>query len=214
VDESIRIILEYKVRNIFCLSFILITLLALLTGCTQDIPTINCADPDVSSCYVKHATESVGIIRDNINIWSRILLIGQILVFIFGLLSTIMIALQGDKNKYWTRPIGLISTALVTGLTSALVSFHVTANIDKLIDIYSGITSSTNTLAINLSSMYAEGDPNEIQSKFKSDKNYQAEYWKIVGQYVSSFNKNRVDSLKIYGSAGQVNSIRAPQEEK
>ena len=30
--------------------------------------------------------------------------------------ETVMIALQGDENRHWTRPIGLVSTALVTGL--------------------------------------------------------------------------------------------------
>ena len=108
--------------------FILIASTLTLVGCTKDIPEIDCADPDVNSCYVKHSVEALNVVRENINAWSNILLIGQVLVFVFGLISTIMIALQGDANKYWTRPIGLIATALVTGLTSALVSFHVTAN--------------------------------------------------------------------------------------
>jgi hypothetical protein len=185
-----------------------------LEGCTKDIPAINCTDPDVSSCYVKHALDSLSVVRDNINIWPSILLVGQVLVFIFGLLATIMIALQGDENRYWTRPIGLISTALVTGLTSALVSFHVTANIDKLIDIYSNITTSTNTLEVNLASLFSEQTSDQIQDKFKNDKTYEAEYWKILAPYASSFNKSRVDALKLYGSAGQINSIKAPPDEK
>jgi hypothetical protein len=124
-----------------------------------------------------------------------------------------MIALQGDENRYWTRPIGLISTALVTGLTSALVSFHVSGNIDKLIDIYSNIAAATNKLELELVSKTGGRAPAEIQDQFKNDKDFRDWYWSIVRPYVESFNKSKVDALKIYGSAAELNSVATPKLE-
>jgi hypothetical protein len=93
-----------------------------ISGCAQDVLPINCNDPDLQ-CYVDQAVKGIIIVRENISYWSNVHLIIQFLIVLCGIIATVMIALQGDENKHWTRPIGLVATALVTGLTSALVSF-------------------------------------------------------------------------------------------
>ena len=69
-------------------------------------------------------------------------------------------------------------------------------------------------MAIRLESLLGQGTIDQIQTKFKTDKNFQADYWNVVSQYAGTFNKSRVDGLRIYGSSGQINSIKAVPEEK
>jgi len=114
-----------------------------LSGCAADVPPLNCVDLDFD-CYINHATAAIRVVRENIEYLSTINLIGQTCIVVSGVVATIVIALQGDANRFWTRPIGLIATALVTGVTSALVSFHVPDNVDKLADVIANMTEVVN----------------------------------------------------------------------
>src|SRR4051812_44069462 len=147
---------------------VLVAAIAALTGCAQDVPPIACADADFD-CFVKQAAAGIKIVRENISYWSNVNLIGQALIVVAGIVATIMIALQGDENKVWTRPIGLIATALVTGMTSALVSFHVPDNVDKLVDILGNMTTITNEFGYQSSKLSEGKDLPEAQQRFKSD---------------------------------------------
>ena len=96
------------------------------------------------NCYVAHAVENLEKINGDIGYWTNLNLLIQICVVVLGVLATVIIALQGDANKYWTRPVGIVATALVTGLTASVTQFHIPDNIDKLIDVYQGIAQRTN----------------------------------------------------------------------
>jgi hypothetical protein len=185
--------------------FAILILTGVLAGCAKDIPPLNCVDPDVN-CYIDHAVKAATVVRANIDYWSNVNLIAQVLIVVFGIVSTIMIALQGDDNRYWTRPIGLISTALVTGLTSALVSFHVVGNVDKLVDIYSKIGSITNQLESQLEPRTGGKTPEEFKKMYKDDSEFRTWYGGIIDAYVKNFNDLKVDMLKISGSAAQLNA--------
>ena len=101
----------------------LLTLVAAATiaGCAQDVPPINCQVPDFN-CYQVQALRGITVVRENIGYWSNVNLCAQIAIALSGLVATIVIALQDSANRKWTRPIGLVATALVTGMTSALVA--------------------------------------------------------------------------------------------
>src|SRR5690242_6865701 len=120
-------------RSFLQCSIVLLGLVC-LSGCAQDVPPVGCDMPNFD-CYTEQTLKGIRVVRENISYWSNVNLLGQLFIVLSGMVATIMIALQGDQNKHWTRPVGLAATALVTGLTSALVSFHVPDNVDKLVDI-------------------------------------------------------------------------------
>src|SRR6202047_1787972 len=136
-----------------------------LTGCAQDVPPINCTDPDLK-CYIDQATRGIVVVRENIAYWSNVNLIGQVLIVMSGIIATVMIALQGNENRYWTRPIGLVATALVTGITSALVSFHVPDNVDKLVDIMGNMINVTNEYDYQSEKLTSGRNQKEIEEAF------------------------------------------------
>jgi hypothetical protein len=90
-----------------------------------------CVDPDFD-CYSKQMLAGVWTVRESISYWSNLHLALQIFIAVARIVTTVMIALEGDENGHWTKPIGLVATALVTGLTSPLVSFmsQITRQID------------------------------------------------------------------------------------
>ena len=122
---------------------VLAVALLALAACTPDVPPIGCEDPDFA-CYIDQALKGMVVVRQNISAWSNIYLAAQVLIAVSSLVATVVIALQGDQNRYWTRPTGLVATALVTGITSALVSFHVPETIDKMIDIVGNMATTIN----------------------------------------------------------------------
>lgn len=103
-----------------------------------------------------------------------------------------MIALQGDNNKVWTRPIGIVATALVTGIASLTTALHVPENVDKLIDIRRQFTFLVNNLEYDLGEKSPE-DASKIFKKFADD--------------FSLLNSER---LKLRGSAGRLNIGQPP----
>ena len=104
-----------------------------------------------------------------------------------------MIALQGDENRYWTRPVGIVATALVTGIASLTTSLHIPENVDKLIDIRRQFTFLINNLEYDIEGKSPE-EANKIRKKFADD--------------FSLLNSER---LKLKGSAARLNIGQAPQ---
>ena len=100
-------------------------------------PPVDCGDDN--SCYVKTTLEAMRAISAQIDYLDLITNYSIIFVGVCGILATVMIALQGDDNRVWTRPIGIVATALVTGITALVSSFHVPETKDGLIDIYGKI---------------------------------------------------------------------------
>jgi|SRR5215471_21733055 len=105
-----------------------------------------------------------------------------------------MIALQGDANRYWTRPVGIIATSLVTGITALVTSFHVQENIDKLIDIYSEMSIISNNFQ------------HDISNKSGNDAD------DLTNAYNDKFLKLKTELLRIGGSAGRLNTRPPPPE--
>lgn len=116
---------------------------ALLAGCENGLLPKGCEDAD-RACLVAHALQAIVEVRGDINFWSFISVSMQVVIIFSGILSAIMIALQEDKNKGWTKPVALVAATLSTGLTSALVSLHMPENIDKLIQVAGRMVKVTN----------------------------------------------------------------------
>jgi hypothetical protein len=179
-----------------------------LTGCAHDVPPIARADADFD-CFVNQATAGIRIVRENISYWSNVNLIGQALIVLSGIVATIMIALQGDDNKVWTRPIGLIATALVTGMTSALVSFHVPDNVDKLVDILGNMTTITNEFAYQSAKLSEGKNLKEVQEWFKTDAAFRNSVNELTKKYVDDYNGIKIDMLKLSGTASKLTTIQS-----
>jgi hypothetical protein len=177
----------------------------LLSGCASDIPPMYCADPDLK-CYISQAVKGITVIRENIQYWSNIQIIGQAVVVVSGIVATIMIALQGDDNKWWTRPTGLIATELVTGTTSALVAFHVPDSIDKLIDILDRMTVITNEFDAKADQLVAGRSQEEVDKAFKTDPKFREDVANLTNKFASEFNKAKIDVLRTLGTAARLNA--------
>jgi len=192
--------------------FFRISILALavaMSGCAQDVPPVNCEAPNFQ-CYIDQALKGVTVVRQNIAYWSNVHFIVQVFIVVFGIVATIMIALQGDQNRYWTRPIGLVATTLVTGLTSALVSFHVPDNIDKLIDVVGRMVIITNEFDYQANKLKAGRSQNEIEEAFKRDSNFRDKAMDLTRKFSTEYNQAKLEMLKLSGSAARLTAISAP----
>lgn len=187
-------------------SVALACLVLAVTGCAQDVPPINCGETDFK-CYNDQALRGIRVVRENISYWSNVNLIGQALIVISGIFATVMIALQGDNNKYWTRPVGLVATALVTGITSALVSFHVPDNIDKLVDIVENMTNITNEFDYKTEKIIGGKNPQDIEEAYRTDQKFRESVNEVTKQYADDFNKLKVNMLRLSGTAAKLSSI-------
>jgi hypothetical protein len=179
------------------------TLTSVLSGCTRVAAPVDCADSDFL-CIENAMLDNMKALFETIGYWSTLQLVIGVCVVLSGMVATIMIALQGDANRYWTRPIGLIATALVTGLTSALVSFHVPDNVDKLIDVY----QKMNTVAGQYSTAYellqAGRSKEEIEKQYTEDQEFRKKVVEMKEKYVGEFSQAKLDGMRIYGSAGRL----------
>jgi hypothetical protein len=145
-----------------------------------------------TDCYVDTVIATINAVAHDINFWSRIEVAALVATCVFGVIATVMIALQGDSNKYWTRPVGIVATALVTGVASLTTALHIPENIDKLIDIRRQYTSLINNFEYDLQGKTPE-EADKIRKKFADD--------------YSLLNAER---LKLKGSAGRLNIGQAP----
>ena len=146
-----------------------------------------------TSCYVVKATiATINAVTRDIDFWSQIQIATLVATVVFGVVATIMIALQGDENRNWTRPVGIIATALVTGIASLTASLHVPDNIDKLIDIRRQFTALVNNFEYDIQRK-SEDEADEVRKKFADE--------------YSLLNSER---LKLKGSAGRLNIGQTP----
>lgn len=141
--------------------------------------------------------------------WSTVNLIAQILIVFFGIISTLMIALQGDANKYWTRPIGIIATTLVTGISSALVTFHIPENVDKVIGIASKMVDIDNDFDYKVEKLKQGKTQNEINEAYRNDAAFREAVNQLTKDFSDSQNKIKMDLLRIKGTSSQLN-IKPP----
>jgi hypothetical protein len=201
--------------------FVTYSILALavagLSGCARDVLTENCIDPDFD-CFSRQMLAGIRVVQENISYWSNLHLALQVFIAVSGIVATIMIALQGDENRYWTRPIGLIATALVTGLSSALVSFHVPDNIDKLIDVGERMAAVANEFDYQAVKLKSGRSKQEIEEAFKTDPKFREAENDLTYKYTNEFNKTKSEMLRLRGSAARLTgppiAPQAPKEEQ
>jgi hypothetical protein len=182
-----------------------------LSGCAKAVLPVECDAADFP-CFSKQFLADISETRAHIAYWSNLHLILQIFIAVAGITATIMIALQGDDNRYWTRPIGLVATALVTGLSSALVSFHVPENIDKLIDTAEKMTATANEFDREATKLKAGRSPEEIQEAFKTDPKFREAVNELTYKYATDFNKTKIEMLRLSGTAAKLTSIPSPPQ--
>jgi hypothetical protein len=163
---------------IFCLG---------LTGCVQSFPPpVECGDKN--DCYIQHTLDTLKAIALQIDYWDNVTLAAALMAGFAGVVATIMIALQGDENRYWTRPTGIIATALVTGITALVTSFHIPESKDKYIAAYGQLVELNNKFEHNI----------------RSAKDDEADTLRF--QYSSDFTKIKADLLKVKGSLSLVST--------
>jgi hypothetical protein len=176
-----------------------------LTGCAADLPSAICDEWDFD-CYILHTVKTRDVVRGHIAYWSNVHLIGQVLIILASMVATVMLALQGDKNQFWTRPIGLVATALVTGITSGLVSLHVPENVDKLVDIYGNMTTTVNEFSYEAEKLKEGRTKDQLEAAYRSDAGFRGRANDLTKIYVDSHSKTKTEMLKLSGTAARLNT--------
>lgn len=143
-------------------------------------------------CFVDHAVLSLQAITSEIDFLDEISFFSIIIAGICGIVATVMIALQGDENRGWTRPIGIVATALVTGITGLTSSLNIPETKDKLIDSAFKITIETNNFVA------------EVEGKSEADAK------EIVKKFANSYSLLKADLLRIKGSPAKFYSESSP----
>jgi hypothetical protein len=190
------------IKKYIWIPIVLIFLLA-FSGCAEDTTPKSCEDPDFE-CYTDQALGGVIAVRENITQMSRIHMAIRIAIALCGLIATIMIALQGDENRVWTRPIGLIATALVTGLSSAIITFHIPENIDKLIDVMGEMTTIANEFDYEANKLRAGKTKKEINEVYRTDLQFRTQVNELTSKFANDFMKAKMEMLKLYGTAASI----------
>ena len=187
------------------MAFLLLVMFSsmLLVGCTSDVPVEHCNNWDFD-CSTKRALENMNVVKENIEFWSLINIAGGVSAVAFGVIATLMIALQGDENRHWTRPIGIIATTLVTGISSALVNFHVPDNIDKLIDIAGKMADNTIEFEKRADNLRAERDKKTVESDYRTDQSFRESVNALVQEFANKQNKLKLEMMKIKGTAARL----------
>lgn len=193
-------------RFIFFYCFLLVCTI-LLTACAHDQPPTGCDDTDFL-CFENHAMKVMNVVRTDISYWSNINLIAQVSIVIAGIIATIMIALQGDENKHWTRPVGLIATALVTGISSALGSFHVPENVDKLVDIVAKMDKRMNEFDYQLVKNFG-ADKEKIKIEYLKNENFRNSVNDVTFAFANDFSALKIELLRLNGTAARLTSVNA-----
>lgn len=188
--------------------FVLVLAVLALSGCAQDVAPKICAEWDFD-CYTEQALGGLKAVRENISSWTRLNLIGQILVLFLSIVATLVIALQDENNKHLTRTASLVITALVTGITSALVTFQVPENIERLADVLGEMTTETNKFMLGAEKLKGGRDKDELRKVYREDPVFRNAAIELNASYVGSYNKLKLDLLKLGGKA--VN-LRTPQQ--
>lgn len=185
-----------------------------ISGCSQDIPAVNCQEPNIE-CYIQQSLKNIAIAKENVGYWSTINLIGQILAIFFGIIATLMIALQGDANKRWTRPVGIVATTLVTGISTVLGNFHVPENVDKSIEITGKMVKFTNDFIGKIEKLKAGKTQEEVNEAYKTNAEFRENFNALAAEFSENENNIKMEMWRIKGSAARLNAGSAePSQQK
>ena len=191
----------------------IVTSVISLSGCTKDVPPIGCDDPDFN-CYSQQAVRGIAILRRNISTWANWNRALQISSVICSIIATIMIALQGEQNKAWTRPIGLVASALVTGLASAAMTLHMDENVDRHVDILERMANITNEFGYKSDELAAGRTLDELKQLYKKDADFRDKTNKLTKRFVDDYNKAKIDLLRLSGATARLGAVAAPPKDQ
>jgi hypothetical protein len=181
----------------------------MLAACSRDVPPLGCEDPDFN-CYMRQAIAGMTVVRENISIWSNWSRALQIASVVCSIVATIVIALQTDQNRNWTRPIGLVASALVTGIASAVTTFHMDENVDRNVEVLERMANITNDFGFKTDELTAGRTLEELKSAHKNNAEFRDKSNKITKEFVDSYNKVKIDMLKLSGASAKLKSVPAP----
>jgi hypothetical protein len=105
-----------------------------------------CTNSDDVGCHMMSVAGRIQKIGSDINDYTFYLRAATLASILLGIISTVVIGLQADSNKHWTKPIGLISTTVGAGMVTILSTFHIQEDISKLILLRSDMTALLNSL--------------------------------------------------------------------
>lgn len=179
-----------------------------LAACNPKVVSFDCALPD-TACFQERAFMGMDEVRAAIDMWSTINIIGQIIVVTCGIISTVVIALQGDGNRQWTRPIGLVVTALATGTSAAMVSFHVPQNLDRLVEILGEMGQVVNEYDYAAGLLRAGRAPAEMEAAFRADPGLRQALSDLTYRHIGRYSALRMNMLRLAGSADKVDEEAA-----
>ena len=171
----------------------------LLSSCIQDKPPKNCPVLDFD-CHIAQAINEISFARKNVDYWSYINMVGQILTVIFGLIATLIIAMQTDKNKRWTRPVGIIATTFVTGISSVIGNFHVIENVDKMVDLTCEMATLTNIYYFEIEDLKGGRAKEEIDKAYKEDGIFRNKVNVTTKNFCTELNNVKLEMLRVKGT--------------
>ena len=170
-----------------------------LSGCGQDVGYSRiCDDPDFG-CYFNRALAIVNGAEHWLNKWIQIHLGLKIAIVTFGILATVMIALTDQNTQRWAKPIGLIASALATGLTAGVSSFQIPENIDKLAENIKTLKQITNDFDSAKVTLVRGATPDEINQRFKTDEKFREAVNALTRKYVTDMNNIETDMVRVMG---------------
>jgi hypothetical protein len=132
---------------------------------------------DDNACYAKLTVDYLNSIGNEIDYWNSVSFWSVVVVGICSIIATIVIAVQDTNNKSWTRPIGIIATSLVTGITALVGTFHIPDTKQELAGISMEMTQSVNDFEHDVRGKSA--DESE-----QSRKSYADNFAKLKGRLV------------------------------
>lgn len=125
---------------------------------------------DLKELYEFYVIANAAVLKQ-IDFWHVLNVLFQVSSVALGIAATLFMALQNEKNKRWTKPLGIITTTLITGIVTVYNVFHIKENIDKLLDIQMEVVLNANELYF-----YTRENPG------KEDFQVQKKYTEIINR--------------------------------
>jgi hypothetical protein len=180
----------------------------LLSSCNKSSLPKGCEPPDFQ-CYENHALEFTTEILKNVAIWTKIAQFGQAAIIFCGVVAAVMIALQNEGNQKWTKPIGLLASALVTGITSFLITFHVSDNLQSQIDIAGKIADMTDEFDNQIMRLTSGKSESQIREDFIRNPSFRADAVRYTSNFATNFNAIKRELLAVDISTVKLNGPNA-----
>jgi hypothetical protein len=117
---------------------------------------------------------------------------------------------MGDANRHWTRPVDIVATTLVTGVSSALISFHVPENVDKMIDIVGEMSDATNEFNLKVEKLKDGKNENAVNQAYATDTEFRDATNLLMKDFAHRQNEIKMRVMRIKGTAARLNQVTPP----